>query len=248
MWITRFVEFWIHLLSWKIWINLKSKCNGGTAHLCQKHMQKWFNLWLITYFFFRSCECIMPNLDISLNHKPKIMGKDWNPSNENMLQVGDDVNCDPGPCSSGRTPPINYLLQLCTLTKIKGRKFYTGKIASGRNYPTDRVLRWYYLRVGGIFVRLKSPESHHGDTYRHHFMSIAPENNKLSGKMQFKGKMMQFQFSFSTSFHVQLLGTKMKILFRSNKQEKKFWYLNYFLTLAGGNYSRLPLFSCSKKY
>ena len=143
--------------------------------------------------FFRSCECIMPNSDISLDDKPKIMGEDWNPGNENMLQVGDDVNCDPGPCSSGRTPPINYLLQLCTLTKIKGRKFHTGKIASGRNYPTDRVLR-YYLRVGGIFVRLKSPESHHGDTL--FISSIAPENNKLSGKMQFKGKMMQFQFSF----------------------------------------------------
>ena len=45
------VEFWIYLLSWKIWINLNSKCIGGTAHLCQKHMQKWFNLWSITFLF-----------------------------------------------------------------------------------------------------------------------------------------------------------------------------------------------------
>ena len=162
----------------------------GTAHLCQKHMQKWFNL----YFFFRSCECIIAKFGHFFESQTENYGEDWNPGNENMLQVGDDVNCDPGPCSSGRTPPINYLLQLCTLTKLKEEKFHTGKIASGRNYPTDRVLRWYYLRVGGIFVRLKSPESHHGDTYI--ISSIAPENNKLSGKMQFKGKMMQFQFSF----------------------------------------------------
>ena len=151
-----------------------------------------------------------------------------------MLQVGDDVNCDPGPCSSGRTPPINYLLQLCTLTKIEGRKFYTGKIASGRNYPTDRVLRYCYLRVGGIFVRLKSPESHHGDMYKHHFMSIAPENNKLSGKMQFKGKMMQFQFSFyilSYSTKVMSKFCAWKSYFPSNYQEKKFLHATTFQPL-----------------
>ena len=102
------------------------------------------------------------------------------------------------------------------IDEIKGRKFHTGKIASGRNYPTDRVLRWYYLRVGGIFVRLKSPESHHGDTYI--ISSIAPENNKLSGKMQFKGKMMQFQFSFyilsySTKVMSNFLERKWKFCF-----------------------------------
>ena len=102
------------------------------------------------------------------------------------------------------------------IDEIKGRKFHTGKIASGRNYPTDRVLR-YYLRVGGIFVRLKSPESHHGDTY-YIISSIAPENNKLSGKMQFKGKMMQFQFSFyilsySTKFMSNFCERKWKFCF-----------------------------------
>ena len=120
------------------------------------------------------------------------------------------------------------------IDEIKGRKFHTGKIASGRNYPTDRVLRYCYLRVGGIFVRLKSPESHHGDMYIHHFMSIAPENNKLSGKMQFKGKMMQFQFSFyilsySTKFMSNFYERKWKFCFaqinrKRNSDIRLFFY------------------------
>ena len=118
-------------------------------------------------------------------------------------------------------PPATPLID-----EIKGRKFYTGKIASGRNYPTDRVLRYCYLRVGGIFVRLKSPESHHGDMYIHHFMSIAPENNKLSGKMQFKGKMMQFQFSFyilsySTKFMSKFCAWNWKFCFTQINRKKK---------------------------
>ena len=117
-WITRFSRFCRILISSPFW---KANVMVVTAHLCQKHMQKWFNLWLIIFLFSGlanpSCQ-IWTFLWIQTENYEK----DWNPGNENMLQVGDDVNCDPGPCSSGRTPPINYLLQLCTLTKIKGRK------------------------------------------------------------------------------------------------------------------------------
>ena len=175
---------------------------GGTAHLCQKHMQKWFNLWLIIFLFQVLWLCNSPcQIWTFPCLATRNYGEDWN-AMKTCFKSAYWWWCQLWPRAGVALAGANFSYKLLTdcncvhwMKEIKGRKFHTGKIASGRNYPTDRVLR-YYLRVGGIFVRLKSPESHHGDTL--FISSIAPENNKLSGKMQFKGKMMQFRHSFIT--------------------------------------------------
>ena len=86
------------------------------------------------------------------------------------------------------------------IDEIIGRKFHTGKIASGRNYPTDRVLR--YITQGSVgFSSVWNPQNHIMEI-RTSFRQLHRKTINYLARCNSKVRWCNFNFH-STSFHTQ---------------------------------------------